>query len=48
MEECYELIEENEMPLKSYTIAHQNAVLDEATKQQLISYFKEMEMKLKE
>ena len=48
MEECYELIEENEMPLKSYTIAHQNAVLDDATKQQLISYFKEMEMKLKE
>ncbi len=48
MEECYELIENGEMPLKSYTIAHQNAVLDDATKEQLISYFKEMENKLKE
>ena len=48
MEECYELIEENEMPLKSYTIAHQDAVLDDATKEQLITYFKEMEEKLKE
>lgn len=48
MEECYELVEENEMPLKSYTIAHQDAVLDDATKEQLITYFKEMEEKLKE
>ncbi|MBD3724550.1 MAG: heme-binding domain-containing protein [Flavobacteriaceae bacterium] len=48
MEECYELIEENEMPLKSYTIAHQDAVLDDVTKEQLITYFKEMEEKLKE
>lgn len=48
MEECYELVEENEMPLKSYTIAHQDAVLDDATKEQLITYFKEMEDKLKE
>ena len=48
MEECYELIEENEMPLKSYTIAHQDAVLDDATKEQLITYFKEMKEKLKE
>lgn len=47
MEECYELIEEGEMPLKSYTIAHKNAVLDDATKKQLITYFKEMEEKLK-
>lgn len=48
MEECYELIEENEMPLKSYIIAHKDAVLDENTKELLISYFKQMEGKLKE
>ncbi len=48
MEECYELIEKGEMPLKSYTLAHKDAVLDDATKQQLITYFKEMENKLKE
>ncbi|BCY28518.1 heme-binding domain-containing protein [Flavobacterium okayamense] len=48
MEECYELIEEDEMPLKSYTIAHKDAILDDATKEQLIAYFKEMESKLKE
>lgn len=47
MEECYELIEEDEMPLKSYTIAHKEAILDDATKEQLITYFKEMEEKLK-
>lgn len=48
MEECYELIENGEMPLESYTLAHQDAVLDDATKEQLITYFKEMEEKLKE
>lgn len=48
MEECYELIEKGEMPLESYTIAHKDAVLDNATKEQLITYFKEMEGKLKE
>ena len=47
MEECYELIEEGEMPLKSYTIAHKDAVLDDASKRLLNSYFKEMEEKLK-
>lgn len=48
MEECAELIEKDEMPLSSYTIIHKDAVLDEATQKQLITYFKEMEGKLKE
>ncbi|MEZ4786726.1 MAG: heme-binding domain-containing protein [Flavobacterium haoranii] len=48
LDECAELIEKDEMPLSSYTIIHKDAVLDEATQKQLITYFKEMEDKLKE
>ncbi|MDK2771086.1 MAG: heme-binding domain-containing protein [Flavobacterium sp.] len=48
LDECAELIEKDEMPLSSYTIIHKDAVLDEATQKQLITYFKEMEGKLKE
>ncbi|MFT6638287.1 MAG: hypothetical protein ACJAYP_000856 [Flavobacterium sp.] len=47
MEECYELVEENEMPLSSYTIIHKEAVLDATQKEVLINYFKEIEKGIK-
>ncbi len=48
LEESYEMIEKGEMPLSSYTIIHKEAVLDEAQQNVLISYFKEIEKKIKE
>lgn len=48
LEESYEMIEKGEMPLSSYTIIHKEAVLDEAQQTALISYFKEIEKKIKE
>lgn len=48
MEECYELIENGEMPLSSYTLLHKEAVLDESQQTALINYFKEIENKVKE
>ena len=41
-EECVEMIEEGEMPLKSYTILHPSANLNEEDKAKLISLFKKM------
>lgn len=44
LDECIELIEDNEMPLSSYTIMHSDANLSETQKELLISWFKtEME-----
>lgn len=40
MHEIEEMIEENEMPLYSYTIIHQNAKLTDIEKQQLIAWAK--------
>jgi hypothetical protein len=48
LEESYEMIEKGEMPLSSYTIIHKEAVLDEEQQNVLISYFKEIEKKIKE
>lgn len=47
MEECYEMIEKDEMPLSSYTIIHKDAVLSETQKNQLINYFKTIEKSIK-
>uniref|UniRef100_UPI004049E496 heme-binding domain-containing protein n=1 Tax=Flavobacterium sp. TaxID=239 RepID=UPI004049E496 len=47
LEESYELIEEAEMPLSSYTIIHKEAVLDATQKTALINYFKEIEKEIK-
>lgn len=40
MEECYEEIDEDEMPLYSYTIMHGNAQYSDEEKQKLIAFFK--------
>jgi len=48
MEECEELIEKDEMPLWNYNLMHKEAVLDDAKKEMLVNYFKEMENKIKE
>ena len=41
LEECYELIEEDEMPLYSYTLVHGDANLSLEQKDELIKWFKE-------
>lgn len=38
--ECIEEIEENKMPLKSYTFIHANARLSDDTKQSLINFLR--------
>jgi hypothetical protein len=43
LEECFEMIEEGEMPLTSYTIIHNKASLNENQKKLLIDWFKTME-----
>ena len=40
LEECYEMLEETEMPLLSYMIAHQEAWLDDAQRSKLVEWFK--------
>ena len=45
MEECYEMIEEDEMPLYSYTILHGDAKFSDEQKEMLISFFKAQEEK---
>ena len=47
LEECVELIEEDLMPLSSYTLIHKEAVLDAAQKEVLINYFKDLEKGIK-
>lgn len=48
MEECWEMIEEDEMPLSSYTITHREADLSEDQKKLLIEWFKDLEKSLAE
>lgn len=47
MEECWEMIEEGEMPLESYLITHGDAVLTADEKELLIEWFKSIETSLK-
>lgn len=48
LEECIELIEENEMPLESYTIMHKEAKLSDEQKTILTAWFKEKMLDEKE
>jgi len=43
MEECWEMLEEGEMPLESYLITHSEAELTSDQKEMLIEFFKLME-----
>lgn len=47
LEESYELIEKGEMPLSSYTLIHKEAVLTTEQQTNLVTYFKELERKIK-
>lgn len=40
IDECVEMLEDEEMPLKSFTITHPEAVLSEEEREMLIAYFK--------
>ncbi len=42
LEECYEEVEEGEMPLNSYTWAHAEARLTDTQREQLVSWFKSL------
>ena len=44
-EECWEEVEEEEMPLTSYTVVHRDADLSEEQRALLIAYFKDIEEK---
>lgn len=48
MEECYEELEEGEMPLTSYTIIHADARLSDEQKETLVNWFKTVEKKYKD
>lgn len=41
LEECYEEVEEGEMPLKGYTLIHTESRLSESERAELIGWFKE-------
>jgi hypothetical protein len=43
LEECYEEVEEGEMPLSSYSLAHADARFSEEEKTLLVNWFKEQE-----
>ena len=43
-QECKEVLEENRMPLSSYTWLHPEAKLDQASKQQLMTFFENLEL----
>lgn len=45
MEEAVEEVEEDEMPLPSYTLIHRSAILDEAERENLLAWFKQIELK---
>lgn len=42
VEECIEMLEKKEMPLKSYLLVHQDAKLSESQRQTLIDFFKSL------
>lgn len=46
MEELEEMIEENKMPLKSYTWIHKDAILTEAEKTKLTGWSKDVRIKM--
>lgn len=48
MEEIVEMLEENEMPLFSYTLIHRNAILSESQKAELMAWAKESQKVFKE
>jgi hypothetical protein len=48
MEECYEMVEEQEMPMPSYTWMHGDAALNKEQRALLIDWFKKQEMAFKE
>ncbi len=48
MEECYEMVEEGEMPMASYTWMHGDAALDDDQKALLVDWFKKQEAAFKE
>ena len=41
-EECFEEVEEEEMPLKSYTFIHRSANLEDSERKLLVRFFKEI------
>ncbi len=43
IEECYEEVEEGEMPMKGYVILHSEAKMSKEQKEQLIAWFKQRE-----
>lgn len=45
LEECIELVEENEMPLSSYLITHSEAKISSENKALLLEWFKEQKAK---
>lgn len=45
IEECYEMMENNSMPLKSYTWMHSEAKLSEEDRAMMINFFKSMPMR---
>lgn len=47
LEECVEMIEENEMPMTSYTLIHGDAKLNDSQKTVLITWFKALKDSLK-
>lgn len=42
LEECVEMVEENEMPMASYTWMHKDAKLSDAQKLELVTFFKSL------
>lgn len=42
LEECIEMVEENEMPMASYTWMHKEAKLSDAQKLELVTFFKSL------
>jgi hypothetical protein len=46
MEELEEQVQDNHMPLKSYTWIHKDAILTDAEKSKLISWSKEIRLKM--
>ncbi len=48
MEECYEMVEEKEMPMPSYTWVHGDASLNAEQRALLVDWFKQQETEFKE
>ena len=48
LEECVEMVEEDKMPMNSYTIMHSNAKLNDAQKKLLINWFNSLRKSVEE